>query len=1192
MEGLLSQLADRIRDLDESGALRLAQSLAHAERARLSLPLEAVDFSQRVKAKDGGVDGRTSFPVDAATPFPTGVRVWQVKSGASPVRAQREFGKPKGGGDKWVVRELQSADVGYVLFWTNDPVDREAEAIREAFRDEIAKIIPDAPVTFLFLSQITELIQRHPGVALGAIGLDGAGVLAPDEWATLFEGAFESDRQRDGVVAAIRAHVEGGSPSSSLLRVYGDAGVGTSRTVFEAINMDGIRQRTLVATNGGSAVAEIVAHVPEASAVLVLDPATDAAVSAVQPFVATAAGRLTVIAVQDPDPASSLPVGQLMVGPLERDAIRRVLDPTEGGAGADEALVVLAGGYPGLALQIRAVTARQGPGAELVAVARDPDVRARLSRLVPDRDALEALASLAPFGRVGVDGVAGSEFGTISDALGRDRLADAAGLDRFVGRLLTGSGDYRRVSPEIVAIWLSQEAVETFGTRLVDAAERVPEHLALALVDRLTSMPGSAAAARFARELANRDRFKPAASEYLNSIRARMLLAMAVLDPAEGLRLLTAVVDPGAPSVPHDVLGAIEELLWDHETFDASLALLFQLARADPVTNTYGPRNLFEQAFQLVLSGTAEAYVDRVAAARRLAEGGDAAARSLIAHVLGGAFDLTATRGVMLRGRASTREDWFPPNNDERAASLGAAWDFLLELAREPDVQPTAARSLAHATRACIRVGLDGRLEEGLTSVEWVGPARAELLHEIRVTRDHDKALNADQRDLLERLLRQLEGDAFEPRLATAMGAEPYQLESYSAEAQESFLDRLAEDMAGDPARLPQAVLASVEGNPRTVQRLFYLFGSRVSDEAFDRLVDPPAALPARIGFIAARDAAGSGDWATDRVHEWLADHERVRHVPALVAALAPSDERAHLAVEAVAAGADPYALSLLAFGRRVQDLEAKTIMEILDALEDHGGLVREHALAIVFEWLDVGGRTAPPELVAATLRLVDKSLQEDGEPSSGMTEFYRTQILRRVPETARELLPRVIAVLKSELPGADELDLVCRAARLDASQTADAVVALVAEAVAGTGLHVWAWRLSRLRMLSVLAHCTDADLVAAALDRAGLNEPAELFRHVAISNEAGTLDPMFEKLIHLGGENDEVWRAAAWAFQHPKDAYWGSESTHIRGRAEVAGNIANSAQDPLIQRWATWTAGALTERADETDRREGTHGD
>ena len=149
MDGLIPRLSDRIRGLDEAGALDLALRLAQAERARLGLPASVVEFSQRIKAKDGGVDGRTSFPADAETPFPRGLRVWQVKSGSTAPDARREFAKPRRGGDKWVVEELRSGGVDYVLFWTNDPVDREAERIRQAFREEVEKASRSADVTFL-----------------------------------------------------------------------------------------------------------------------------------------------------------------------------------------------------------------------------------------------------------------------------------------------------------------------------------------------------------------------------------------------------------------------------------------------------------------------------------------------------------------------------------------------------------------------------------------------------------------------------------------------------------------------------------------------------------------------------------------------------------------------------------------------------------------------------------------------------------------------------------------------------------------------------------------------------------------------------------------------------------------------------------------------------------------------------------
>jgi hypothetical protein len=181
-------LADQIRSLDERGSLALAAALAQAERALQGLPVAAVDFPRRTKARDGGVDGRTSFPPELVTPFPKGARLWQVKSGPSTPTVKRELAQRKTGEDKYVVSELKKGGQGYALFWTSDPVTPTADATRNAFRDEVLKVSPDAEVDVLFLTQIEALVQRFPAIAMSVLGLNGEGLFGADEWRTQFEG--------------------------------------------------------------------------------------------------------------------------------------------------------------------------------------------------------------------------------------------------------------------------------------------------------------------------------------------------------------------------------------------------------------------------------------------------------------------------------------------------------------------------------------------------------------------------------------------------------------------------------------------------------------------------------------------------------------------------------------------------------------------------------------------------------------------------------------------------------------------------------------------------------------------------------------------------------------------------------------------------------------------------------------------
>jgi hypothetical protein len=253
VEGL--PLARHIQDLDEHRAVELAAALANAERGRLWLPADTVELSYRVKAADGGVDGRTYLPLDAGGPFPLGPRLWQVKSGGSPPNAGREFASPRRGQpaqDKWLVEQLRTGGWGYVLFWTHDPVDPGAEKVRDEFNRKLDAISPDIPRTFLFLSQIVGLCRHHPAPSLSVLGVPAQGVIAPRSWAPSFPGEFIRDPAREAIIARIREVAVSSDLATATLRLFGHAGVGKSRVAYEAISESGIEERTLVATRSGT----------------------------------------------------------------------------------------------------------------------------------------------------------------------------------------------------------------------------------------------------------------------------------------------------------------------------------------------------------------------------------------------------------------------------------------------------------------------------------------------------------------------------------------------------------------------------------------------------------------------------------------------------------------------------------------------------------------------------------------------------------------------------------------------------------------------------------------------------------------------------------------------------------------------------------------------------------------------------
>jgi hypothetical protein len=214
--------------------------------------------------------------------------------------------------------------------------------------------------------------------------------------------------------------------------------------------------------------------------------------------------------------------------------------------------------------------------------------------------------------------------------------------------------------------------------------------------------------------------------------------------------------------------------------------------------------------------------------------------------------------------------------------------------------------------------------------------------------------------------------------------------------------------------------------------------------------------------------------------------------------------------------------------------------------------------------------------------------LTDDGLSRSGMIGLYRGLILRKVPTDIGRLLPRVLNVLRSDdRLDEDELVLVSRATSIDETATIDAIVGLVGDAIGGTGVSMWSWHVASARLLSVLAGCTSPETVAEGLARVGTFELPRAFGHVAVHRPDGALDPMFEKLLRVGGESEDSWAAAARAFALPGGGHWGPESMYLDSRSKASAAIAASSEDPLIQRWASWVSGQLSERSEEVALRE-----
>jgi hypothetical protein len=264
-----------LRNLGSADAVRLARELIFAEAGRLNLPLGGFQMSGRVNVGDEGIDGRTNFPDASGTLFPTGRQVWQVKSGTTEPRAADEF-KPEHEG----LLEAVRSGWAYVLFWTNDPEDPRRKAWMTKFREDAQKVVPGLEPTFLLLEDIERLANQHPAALMRAGAVPHYGVLSLETWGRSFlEVEFVSDDQRDAALEAIGSHLATDDPSDTSIHIFGDTGVGKSRVVYEALNQDGRRERTVVAPSYEALNQALLTHIAEtenSDLVLVVDDCTRA----------------------------------------------------------------------------------------------------------------------------------------------------------------------------------------------------------------------------------------------------------------------------------------------------------------------------------------------------------------------------------------------------------------------------------------------------------------------------------------------------------------------------------------------------------------------------------------------------------------------------------------------------------------------------------------------------------------------------------------------------------------------------------------------------------------------------------------------------------------------------------------------------------------------------------------------------
>ena len=1089
-----------------------------------------------------------------------------------------------------------------MLFWTNDPTDKQRTAVTTAFTNSVKKIRADANVVPIFADEIEQLCYQHVAVLAQHGPMPITGLVGLEVWARGFSPIeFEPDAPRLAAIGAIRQHVAVRDEPNAIL-VYGDTGVGKSRLVYEALSQDGVRERVLVAPDPigwHQGLLSDIANTPGSSLILVVDDCDADERRRLNNLVGLCQGRIRLITT-GPRATRERAVEdrrRLELPPLEAQASKNIA--LSKGLDEQQASLVasLTEGYPGLADALAIALANGAPDSTLLERIRADDaIGPVLATLISD-DEVPALGLVALFERIGFEGDLALELRLACEVFGIDEASVRGVADRELQRFVSTAGRYRRVTPRIFAVWLAARFLELRSTTIADELDRLPEVLRERIVDQMRQFAGDPVVSRTLGVLLEGAPFTEGAIADVDDGAARLIHVASIVDPQTAMltieRIMKGVTTEQLASVRsgrRDLIQAIEVLLWSDDLFERAATAALRLAIAENEQWSNNATGTVQGMYRVFLGGTGADYVRRINWTREALETYGQSATRIVIRGLASAFDPHETRFATDFGGRVPPIEWRPATFAEEVAARMSAWELLIKIARDDsDSREAVARTLAQGLRTALLRGVPTEVLASLGRVEWPARGRAELIEALNHARTYDEPDPELDAKILERIT-QLAGDGIQKRADYVFAASVWELsedlDERVAGLPGPLVDLVEEAAVGGVSVWRQIIEIASDGNADTASRFFEELAKRAPSVEFEleleALSQPP--LPALVGYLATVDAVDP----VVVLERWTASEDLGKAVLQAIHLLPATNVLAALAIKAVKQGLAPAEeLGHFLYGAWTRPLSADAVAGVLELLveairnqvrvADDSRVHRtlDQALGIADQWTEVTPvPNAGNRLRSALTDLLAISEAAVGTPGgSAMVDLHVGNIVPRLGLTTAERLEMLLRRLQSlhSYPSDYVLKELDELSRAEPAVVVPAIVEFL-KASADGSFHRWSLWLDDAKVLSRIQRVAGPDqLLPLVTD---IDDPkilSQLVGHIAFDTDEP--DPL---LVAILGRSDdaELRGAATFRFMHPHSTSWGPESDNLKGRREMASRWSAFPGQPRL--FTEWLAGVV----------------
>lgn len=790
MNSIFEIKPNEIELLDSDQLVDLMNHLLCAESDKIGISPDNVNITIRIDVPDGGVDARTINSEEIESRWiPLGLSIWQFKSGdIFPNEIDQEFNKP---GVQEVIRQGGS----YCFVAGKDYVDRQRidreQKLKQCFQDN--NLTPK--YKFLTASDIARWASEHPAIALLPHFRRPIGELMRFEiWASqqVHQIPFQYDEQIAQYITNIKEVIQKDSQINTV-RIEGLAGVGKTRLAMESLRISNLEERILYAVSPIDIPLGFFSwleHNTSIELILVVDECDENDAGRLNQHSERCNGRLKLITIgQSIRPVFPYyyPRNVFVLGQLSNAVIQKIIKNRFPNIPqiAVNFITNVSSGYVKIATTLADDYMMNPRPVSATDMARKYNFPYILRAIITDGNKLKCMKAIALLSRVGWEGELDYEGKVLANFVNLEwgELQDIIEGMRKLG-LVAKQGRYRYVTPHLLGVWLASEMWDARGEEIIELISSLPNTSSRrALLERIADLGEHERVQQEVYKILSEGGLFPDLKSLDSKERSEIFAILAEASPIEGLRALERIVMhlPRERLIlfkagRREVVWTLEKLAWLPETFYGAARILLALAEAENESYGNNATGIWCGLFKTYLGGTAVPAIERHKLIKEALDSESIERKILAVKAIREAFITHYHRlvsGELQRGRLVPPE-WRPRTFEEDINVRRSALKHLDIALKDQDkkVSNEARSVLLESARALIYFAMADEVLERLEKLITTNDEeRFELRETIQgILKYEESKLTQDQKDRIEKLIKDISGDTFHARLIRWVG--------------------------------------------------------------------------------------------------------------------------------------------------------------------------------------------------------------------------------------------------------------------------------------------------------------------------------------------------------------------------------------------------------------------------------------